>query len=237
MTLMISKATGGEVAAADYKRCRQVLLAESSIQDKLPKMVQICRDPDAFWGHIKLVSTGSGSYGKRREHVRAEFENLLEYLERGEASPIDGAVQDAASVLDADSVREAWTKAMDRRESDPDGAITAARTLVESVCKTILDDRAITYARKDDLPALYRAVAGVLKLAPSEHTETQFKAILGGCQTVVNNLGSIRNQASDSHGQGRKAYKPASRHAALAVNLAGGMALFLIETHKAVSGS
>jgi hypothetical protein len=101
------------------------------------------------------------------------------------------------------------------------------------VCKTILDDRGVSYERKDDLPTLYKAVSDTLNLAPSNHTEVQFKAILGACTTVVNNLGAIRNQASDSHGQGRKAYRPAGRHAALAVNLAGSMALFLMETHEA----
>ena len=54
-----------------------------------------------------------------------------------------------------------------------------------------------------------------------------------GPGTVVNGFGSVRNRTSDAHGQGRKAYRPAERHAALAVNLAGAMALFLMETHKA----
>lgn len=233
MNLMISHATGGMAPLSDYKRCRQALLEDAAIQSKVPRMVRTCRDPDAFWGHAKGVATGPGSYQARREYVRHEFEPLLEHLERAHLSPIDGLVEDATTLLDADSVRAAWTKAMNRRESDPEGAITAARTMMESVCKTVLDDRGIVYARKDDLPALYKAVSNALNLAPSNHTEIQFKAILGGCTTVVNNLGSIRNQASDSHGQGRKTYKPAGRHAALAVNLAGAMALFLMETHQA----
>jgi hypothetical protein len=105
--------------------------------------------------------------------------------------------------------------------------------LLESVCKTILEDRGVGYDdRRDDLPKLYGRVSKALKLAPSDHTEEQFRAILGGCTTVVNGLESIRNRASDAHGQGRRAYKPAERHAALAVNLAGSMALFLIETHE-----
>lgn len=99
--------------------------------------------------------------------------------------------------------------------------------------KTILDDRGVPYADRDDLPALYKSVQKVLKLAPSDHTEDQFKAILGACTTVVKELGSLRNRISDSHAPGRKVYRPAARHAALAVNLAGSMALFLMETHEA----
>ncbi|MCD6726893.1 MAG: abortive infection family protein [Solirubrobacteraceae bacterium] len=118
--------------------------------------------------------------------------------------------------------------------TDPEGAITAARSLLESVCKTILEDMTVEYDdRDDDLPKLYKRVSKALTLAPSDHTEEQFKAILGGCTTVVNGLGSIRNRASDAHGHGRKSYRPGSRHAALAVNLAGATALFLMETYEA----
>jgi len=69
-----------------------------------------------------------------------------------------------------------------------------------------------------------------LNLAPSQHTAVVFKQILGGCQCVVEGLGTLRNRLSDAHGKGRTAVRPASRHAGLAVNLAGAMASFLIET-------
>lgn len=168
--------------------------------------------------------------------LREQFEPLLDHLERSASSPLDADVSFSASSLDAASVTAAWTKAMTRRATDPEGAITAARSLLESVCKTILEDRGAAYDdRKDDLPKLYGRVSKELRLAPSDHTEEQFKAILGGCTTVVNGLGSVRNRASDAHGSGRKSYRPAARHAALAVNLAGAMALFLIETHEAAA--
>lgn len=37
---------------------------------------------------------------------------------------------------------------------DPEGAITAARTLLETVCKHILDERGVDYEADADLPAL-----------------------------------------------------------------------------------
>ena len=107
-----------------------------------------------------------------------------------------------------------------------------ARTLLESTLKTILDDREITYEDGDDLPALYKAVSGELGLAPGAYSEQAFKQILGGCHSVVVGLGSLRNKAGDAHGSGRRTYRPAPRHATLAVNLAGSMSLFLIETHE-----
>jgi len=53
---------------------------------------------------------------------------------------------------------------------------------------------------------------------------------------VVGGLGSVRNRLSDSHGKGRAAAKPAPRHAALAVNLSGSIAAFLVETWEARQG-
>lgn len=72
--------------------------------------------------------------------------------------------------------------------------------------------------------------AEVTNLAPSQHQEEVFRAILGNCQSIVNNLIAIRNRVGDAHGQGRRRVRPKPRHAELAVNLAGTMAAFLVET-------
>lgn len=108
-----------------------------------------------------------------------------------------------------------------------------ARTLLESVCKHILDEMKVAYEDNADLPTLYRHTAHALNLAPSQHTEQVFKQILGGCTAVVEGLGSLRNRLSDSHGKGKGGAKPAPRHAELAVNLAGAVATFLLATWKA----
>ena len=133
--------------------------------------------------------------------------------------------------FDAETVHQVWLKALERRESDPEGAITLARTLLESVCKHILEQHSISYKTDGDLPDLYKATAKLLNIAPSQHSEQIFKQILGGCAAVVEGLGALRNRLSDAHGQGKKQVKPAPRHAELAVNLAGAMAIFLTATN------
>jgi hypothetical protein len=75
--------------------------------------------------------------------------------------------------------------------------------------------------------------AKTLNIAPSQHSESIFQQILGGCTAIVESLGAMRNRLSDAHGQGKKPVKPAPRHAELAVNLAGAMATFLVSTHQA----
>ena len=97
------------------------------------------------------------------------------------------------------------------------------------MCKHILDEEGIEYD-SDDLPALYAKTATEIKIAPRQHTEQAFKRILGGATSVVEGLGSLRNKIGDAHGQGKRPVRPAARHAQLAVNMAGTMATFLIET-------
>jgi hypothetical protein len=70
-------------------------------------------------------------------------------------------------------------------------------------------------------------------LSPSQHSEQIFKQILNGCHSVVVGLGALRNRHGDAHGKNSAAVKPGERHAELAVNLAGTMATFLLQTWKA----
>lgn len=228
--LMTAEATGNEASRPEYHQLRRQLMSDPVAWKHAPRVLRTCRTLDQFWGFIQ---PRFATYRERRTYLHEEFQPLLDVLENFAASPADELAAEAARTLDAAAVTASWERALERRSSDPPGAVTAARTMIESVCKTILDDAGIAYAPRDDLPKLYRMVAEELRLAPSQHTEEQFKRILGGCQSVVEGLGSVRNRDSDSHGHGRLAVRPAPRHAALAVNLAGSMASFLIETWSA----
>jgi hypothetical protein len=160
--------------------------------------------------------------------VRTVFWKALIPSERH--APGASAVGDALAVLNSEHVHDAWVKALNRKTSDPEGAITAARTLLESVCKSILDAAAISYDDTADLPKLYNLTAQQLGLAPSQHTEEVFRQILGGCFSVVNGLATVRNRLSDAHGKGKRPARAGARHAELAVNLAGTVATFLVAT-------
>ena len=147
--------------------------------------------------------------------------------------PSDKSISEVLESFDREGVYRVWMKALDRRSSDPEGAITSARTLLESVCKHILERNQRTYSQASDLPALYYEAAQALALAPNQQTSETMKRMLGSCQQVVNTLGELRNRVGDAHGTGGQSAAPASRHASLAVNLAGAMAMFLVETSQA----
>lgn len=147
-------------------------------------------------------------------------------------APADAAISAVLAEFDPDNVHQRWEMAMERRATDPAGAITLARTLLEDVCKWLLLEAGESFADDDDLPALYRKLAKTLKIAPDDHTEKIFKQILGNCQSIVESLGALRNRLGDAHSQGPLRARPQPRHAELAVNLSGSMATFLVSTWR-----
>lgn len=226
---LLARAQGGTFAGGDtaYRAVRQELRRDAVIYAKLPSFVRSCSSLDEYWGFIQ---SRFASYHARREFLREAFEPVIEYLESNERNPGVVPVGEHLARFDAETVHAIWQKALDRRLHDPEGAITAARSLVETVCKHILDSEGVSYGENEDLPKLWHLTAERLHLAPHQHQEATFKAILGNCQAVVNNLATIRNRVGDAHGQGRRPVKPKPRHAELAVNLAGSMAAFLVAT-------
>jgi hypothetical protein len=228
--ILVQRATGGIEETSEYPKLRRELLAEPSIKGKLPGFLKYCTTLGEFWAHIKEKFS---RYQERRDYLRDEFLSVITMLEGGSATPSDPAVSAALSTVDSEHVRDTWQKALERRDSDPDGAITSARTLIEAVCKHILDETGTAYEDDWQLPQLYSEVAKQLKLSPAQHSEDIFKQILGGCHSVINGMAGLRNRLSDAHGKGKTGVKPAPRHAELAVNLAGSMATFLVATWEA----
>ena len=214
--MLIAVAENGNLYENVYSLIRGEFI-NSNAEFWLPEIIKICRDQGSVWGYLKKVSSGNGSWGVRRDHIYDSFQPFLDHLEKGDHSSSDENISESISSFDANGVHNAMQKALQRRQDDPEGAITAARTVLETVCKYILDETGVDYS-KDDLPKLYGKTAEALNLAPSQHTEKAFKAILGGGYTIVQNLGSLRNKVSDAHGQGKHPVKPLPRHETLAVN-------------------
>ncbi len=123
-----------------------------------------------------------------------------------------------------------WTKSIARLDSDPDGAITAARSLLETTCKHILEAIGAAVPENAALPELYRAVSVAMKLAASGQTNRLYKQFLGATHTIVQSVGELRNKEGDAHGKGHHAVRPSRAQAELAVNLAGAVSNFLIST-------
>ncbi|EGR0121143.1 TPA: abortive infection family protein [Vibrio parahaemolyticus] len=229
--LLVAEATGGTGDNSDYQTIRAELLGNPTVAHMIPRFVKTNRNLEQFWQFIKFEY---GSYAERRQFLWQEFNPLLEFLEKGQSHPAQQSISEVLQNFDSESIHHAWTKALERKVRDPEGAITIARTILESVCKHILDEKGVEYnSTSIELSELYKLTAKELNMAPEQHNESIFKQILGGCSGIVNGLGTLRNKLGDAHGQGKRPVKPQARHAELAVNLAGTMSLFLISTYEA----
>ena len=228
---IISLTTQGG-SEAQYKLARRRLIEDPASKRLLPNFVRFSNDAASVQSALSSVASGSGSWAIRRGHVTESFLPLLNFLESG-GGAADATITDAFDVYDAPAVQAFWAKALDRRTTDPDGAVTAASTLLEEVCKHIIEDSGEVWEANWSVPKLYAEASKVLKLAPSQHQEAIFKTILGNCQSIVQSIGSLRNKGGDAHAGGRSRVPFKPRHAALTVNLAGSMALFLVETWQA----
>ncbi len=222
-----STGAGFEGEDAEFRKLRAEVLAISGVDQVVPAFIKRHRDLKSFW---QFIQKKFKHYGERREFLWDSFRPLLDQLEADEGHPAAKPIEAALTSLDPATVSAVWKKALERRISDPEGAITAARALLESTCKHVLDELQTPYPDDADPGKLWALCADKLNLSPSQHSEVVFKAILGNCQSIVNNLAAIRNKVGDAHGQGKRAVKAKPRHAELAVNLAGSMAAFLVAT-------
>ncbi|WP_243336687.1 hypothetical protein [Anaeromyxobacter soli] len=149
--LLVSRATTpGPWNGRQYTLVRQELLAIPGLKEKLPTFIQTTFTLDDFWALIKLK--GFDTYQQRRDFLRTEFTPVLQHLETKQTAPADQPITSSLKTWGTAEVHAAWEKALDRRHSDPEGAVTAARTLLETTCKSILHKQGVTFDEEADLP-------------------------------------------------------------------------------------
>ncbi len=121
---------------------------------------------------------------------------------------------------------------------DPDLAIGTSKELVETCCKTILQERGIEFDDKWELTKVVKETYKQLKLTPDDIPETAkaaetIRRLLSNLATVTQGLAELRNSYGTGHGKSVKTKGLTSRHAKLAAGSATTLAVFLFETHEA----
>ncbi|GIV81894.1 MAG: hypothetical protein KatS3mg051_1248 [Anaerolineae bacterium] len=122
---------------------------------------------------------------------------------------------------------------------NPALAFDFAKSLIESVCKTILKERAATIESNWDLPRLFQATLDQLVFLPAERgdsdkTDKAIKKTVGALQTVVQGLCELRNlEGGASHGKDAYWKSLDPLQAELAAHAADTVACFLLGSHLA----
>ena len=154
-------------------------------------------------------------------------------------SPTPGvaAAKERLATVDAGYVAQQITRMEAAVANDPALAIGTAKELIETVCKTVLGERAVTYPKNPDVPELVKLTAKALKLTPDDIPDAAkaaqtIKRLLSNLGSIPHGIAELRNHYGTGHGKkaGTKGLSP--RHARLAVGASSTLAVFLIETHN-----
>ncbi len=137
--------------------------------------------------------------------------------------------------LDFDTVQMEIARALPNLQDDPEDAVTAACSLIEAVCRSILIELALPLPPRKDIDGLIRAVQEPLNLSPGRsdlpcEIEGDVRQILSGLTSVAKGIGALRTHGGDAHGREKGFRRIDPRIARLAINAASSLALFLIET-------
>lgn len=117
-------------------------------------------------------------------------------------------------------------------------AIDLSKTLVESVCKTILHDCGQTPNEKDSLGKLLKQVMACLQLVPAsfeadDKAKEGLQKTAGGLATVIQGLSQLRNSAGfASHGKDAFAEQLDTTQAEFAARAADSVVRFLLNLHQ-----
>lgn len=128
---------------------------------------------------------------------------------------------------DASYVNAQITRMESAVDNDPGLAIGTAKELVETVCKTILEERGIIIDGHLELPKLVKQTAAELKLTPSDipdeaKASDSIKRLLKNLADITYGVAELRNSYGTGHGKNAKSRGLSSRHAKLAVGAAWG---------------
>lgn len=191
----------------------------------------------------------SGSGDDCGERAYQAFHSLKKWIERdgfiyqeGKLIARGGVVhlpdvQDAATTFDAPELQRQVERMRSAVDDDPALAIGTAKELVETTCKTILNDRETDFDDNADLVHLVKATRKVLGLLPDDIPASAkgakvIRRLLSNLGTVAQGLGELRNLYGTGHGRKGQSKGLSARHARLAVGTAATLAMFLFETHQ-----
>jgi hypothetical protein len=121
---------------------------------------------------------------------------------------------------------------------EPALAFDLARTLIEAVCKAVLDQRTVSYTADDDLPKLFKSATQNLPFLPPMASDAakvreSLKKTLGGLSGAVQGICELRNECGfASHGAGAPRPVMETVQALLAAEAADAIVGFLHRVHR-----
>lgn len=155
----------------------------------------------------------------------------------GKSIPLAGEAENLKKSFSSDYLNAQIDLMLKMQSENPTEAIGKAKELIESCCKTILEDNNVQWDKNWDVGKLTGETMKLLKLMPDNIPETvaaasEMKALLGNLRAIATNMAALRNPYGSGHGKSASYKGLEERHAKLAVGSSITFVTFLLETHE-----
>lgn len=123
------------------------------------------------------------------------------------------------------------------QSENPTEAIGKSKELIESCCKTILENNNVTLDKKWDITRLVDETVKLLKITPRDIPDSApeaiaIKGLLQNLKVISQNIATIRNAYGSGHGKSASYKGLEERHAKLAVGSSITLVNFLWDSHE-----
>ena len=148
-----------------------------------------------------------------------------------------GGISQIAHKFDSVELHRMIGRMQNSVDDDPSLAIGTAKEIIETTCKTILEERGLAINLEWDTSRLVKETREVIGLLPESVPESArgketIRKILGSLASIGQGLAELRNLYGTGHGKSARRRGLSARHARLAVGMAAALATFLFETHE-----
>ena len=233
--VMMNIGTGSRVPTLTAAIIRAV---QEGNREVVQAIIERAADPKDFINQpekLQNVLDYLNGYLARDGYELQQQGSACRLVKRGSSAEVVAALSARLAIIDFDTVQRDLRRALESVETDPEDAVTAACSVIEGVCRSVLGELSLSLPAQLDIQNLYKAVRAPLGLSPGKEDITpeiaaDVRAILGGLNAAVQGIGALRTHAGDAHGRQRGFRRLDARVARLAIHSASGVALFIIET-------
>lgn len=170
------------------------------------------------------------------EFKRMANKPVFSWREVGATQTISQQADALKQVFNSEYLRMQIDQMQKSVETNPTDAIGKAKELIESCCKTILEESNVIVDEGWEIPRLLKETTTVIDVMPAGlqniTVEDAVKKLLGNLSQMPFQLATIRNKMGSGHGKSNSFIGLEPRHAKLAVGSASSLCWFLWESYQ-----
>ena len=175
-------------------------------------------------------------YDERYARIYQKCKGIVERIE-GTSSVISQTADNLKRKFSSEYMSQQIELMISMQSTNPTNAIGAAKELIESCCKTILEFEGCTVDKDWEVPRLVDETFKHFHLMPKNISDDvkgakSIKAILGNLKAIAQGVAELRNLYGSGHGKSSSYKGLESRHASLAIGSSTTLVRFLWDSYE-----